>query len=534
MAQPQLPPPADDIPFPTAPSDDWADDSPARPATIPGTAPLTAKQAAEAVAFADALGVEAVAGGQVVDLDARRQAKRLSAEEQAVVDREFAAKYLAKVDGRAQFLVKTLAHDVMEEGPLAFGIDGRMWSYRDGVWAPDKDVVRHRTALLLNQRYQASHATNAEHIIRAELATIGRVIKCEPVKDIINFKNGHLEWATGTLREHDPDALCTVQLATEWNPDAECPEFEKYLSEVLPEDMIPTAWELIGYLMYNGNPLHKAVMLHGTGRNGKGVFIRAIKALLGESNISGASLQALAEERFAPSTLFGKSANICGEIDGSYMEKTAKFKEITGEDHMNAEFKGRDPFQFTNWAVPLFSANKIPGSADVTIGYLSRWVVIPFPRNFEGREDRTLSSRVTTEAELQGIAAKGVRALRDLLARGNFPETASSRAAMEDFRRKVDQVRTWLDERAEVGPEQPLTPRTQMYADYKDWAKDSGVGQISANEFYNRLDSIGASDPESGLRAYRNTSGRYYQCVKLLPRPGALPPPPPPGWQTDH
>lgn len=404
----------------------------------------------------------------------------------------FGSDFFANVDtgnGRPRrvFLAQTLAEAIIAQGPLAHGIDGRFWSYSGGVWKADKDVVRNRATRLLGEVYQVNNATSAEHHVSAMVETI----TCEPVPEFINFRNGLLNWKTGELIEHDPGVYSTVQLHTKWNPDAECPEFEKFLASVVPEDMITVVWELIGYLMYNGNPLHKAVMLTGTGRNGKGTLLRIIGKLLGRENVTAVTLQALANERFAPSSLFGKLANIAGDIDGTYMENTAKFKGITGQDEITAEFKNRDAFEFTPWAVPMFSANKIPGSADVTTGYMSRWVVVPFPHDFTGREDRTLDNRLNQPEELEGIAAKAVPALRTLMERGNFEEPQSAKDAMDDFRKRVDQVRTWLDEQADVSDDHPPVSRTKLYQNYKEWAKEGGYGQLRSNEFYDRLTAAG-------------------------------------------
>jgi putative DNA primase/helicase len=391
-------------------------------------------------------------------------------------------------------------------------------SYEGGVWKPAKDIVAHRGARLLGERFQVQRATNAEVIIKAHCEATGRIIRSEPIKHLINFRNGYLNWQTGELSSHDPGVLSTVQIHTEWNPDATCPEFERFLRSVVAEDIIDMVWELIGYLMYSGNPLHKAVMLHGTGRNGKGTFLRVLKNLLGEENITAVTLQALASERFAPASLFGKLANIAGDIDGTYMENTARFKAITGEDVINAEFKGRDSFDFTPWAVPVFSANKIPGSADVTTGYMSRWVVVPFPNDFTGREDRHLDARIGTAAESQGIAAKAVVALRRLMERGNFPEPSSAREAMDEFRRRVDQVRTWLDECCELDDNHKALPRTGMYGCYKNWARVTGCGVLKAHEFYDRVEAAGLTPTKvegvrgfKGIKVVRNPS--EFECL---------------------
>lgn len=389
-------------------------------------------------------------------------------------------------DPKEGLLAKRLADDILEMGPLAQGIDDRMWSYDHGVWVPDPYVVRNRTAQSLGDRYRRSHGENALDVVRGTAP----VITSEPISHVINFRNGLYLWQADLLRPHDPTVLSTVQLTVDYNTDALCPEFDKFLSQVVPDDLIELVWELIGYLMYSGNPLHKAVMLLGSGRNGKGTFLRTITALLGQKNVTAVSLHDLVSTRFSTASLFGKIANIAGDIDASYMENTATFKAVTGEDQISAEHKGRDRFDFTPWAVPVFSANKVPGSADVTTGYLERWVILPFPNSFVGNEDPGLTDRLTTKEELEGIAVKAVTSLRTLMQRRRFTEPESAAKATEEFRRRVDQVRTWLSECTEVSANHPWVYRTELYKAYTNWAKRDGQRPVKASEFYDRLDSI--------------------------------------------
>ncbi len=399
-----------------------------------------------------------------------------------------------------QLLVATLAEAILKEGPIGLGVSGHLWAYRDGVWRLDKHAVRTRAAKLLDEAFRVRHAVDVEAMIRATAPEIA----CDPVSEWINFRNGLLDWRTGTLHPHSPDALSTVQLHTEWDPDATCPEFDKFLASVVPADVIGMVWELIGYLMYSGNPLHKAVMLHGSGRNGKGTWIRMIKSILGVENVTAVTLQALNMERFAAASLFGKIANIAGDIDGTYLEQTAKFKAITGEDVITAEFKNRDAFDFTPWAVPVFSANKIPGSADVTTGYMSRWVVLPFPHDFTGREDRGLDARLQTPEEIKGIAAKAIPALQRLMQRGNFDEPPSAKEAMSEFKRRTNQVETWLDECCERDPAHSHVKRTELYDAYRRWAEHGRYGVLKAAEFYDRLRGAGVEPAAvKGVRGFR-------------------------------
>ena len=410
--------------------------------------------------------------------------------------------------GREGLFTKRLADDVLDMGPLAQGIDDRMWSYEHGVWLPNPHVVRSRTAQLLGDRYRRAHSANALDVVRGSVP----VITSEPVSEVINFRNGLYLWQADLLRPHDPAVLSTVQLTVDYNPDALCPEFDSFLSQVVPNDLISMVWELIGYLMYSGNPLHKAVMLIGGGRNGKGTFLRTITALLGQENVTAVSLIDLVNNRFSKASLFGRIANIAGDIDASYMENTATFKAITGEDQISAEYKGRDFFNFTPWAIPVFSANKVPGSADVTTGYLERWVIVPFPNSFVGKEDPGLTDRLTTKEELAGIAAKAIPALRNLMQRRQFTEPESAVKATEEFRRRVDQVRTWLDECADINSAHPWVNRTTLYEAYTNWAKRDGQRPVKASEFYDRLESI---DP-AVIVPKRFSHGRGFEGVKVL------------------
>lgn len=386
-----------------------------------------------------------------------------------------------------ELLAAKLARHIENIGPLACGADHRMWRYDGGVWQADKNVVRNRCARLLDDKFRIGHAGNAEHVVRSRVPTIN----CDPVPQYINFGNGLLDWHTGQLHPHNPDVLSTVQLGVDYQPDATCPAFDAFLAQVVPADMIDTVWELIGYLMYSGNPLHKAVMLMGRGRNGKGTLLRVLNALLGVRNVTSVSLHDLVDNRFAAASLFGKLANIAGDIDGGYLENTAKFKAITGGDLVSAERKGLDQFDFIPWAVPVFSANKIPASADTTTGYLSRWVVVPFPHDLTGREDRFLDGKLHTAAELRGVAARGIAALPGLLKRGDFVLTESARKARDEFVRRVDQVRTWINECTEPDTDYWVY-RTDVYRAYQEWAHRDGYKPLRAGEFYDRLESAGA------------------------------------------
>jgi P4 family phage/plasmid primase-like protien len=374
---------------------------------------------------------------------------------------------------------------VLKTNDLARGVDGKIWGYNDGVWHRDEDAIARTVAKILTGRYRNSHVANVQRYVELQLETI----YCRPVPGYMNFLNGMLDWRTGVLLPHQRELHSTIQFPYNWNEDAQCPQFDKFLAQVLSEDYIKLAWEMLGYLLYSGNNLQTAFLFLGTGQNGKGTLMRVIEGLLGEGNYSSQSLDSLNTNKFSPANLFGKIANIAGDIDATYQESTASFKKLTGEDTYSGEFKYGAAFNFESWAVPLFSANKIPGSADVSEGYLRRWVVLEFNRHISNAERKAGLSNLLL-AELPGIAAKAVRALRPLQERGHFAPEGEAIRGKERFADAIDQVRQWVEECTIAAPDHRET-RNNLYISYTNWSHRTGGGKLKASEFYERLVNLG-------------------------------------------
>jgi P4 family phage/plasmid primase-like protien len=385
-----------------------------------------------------------------------------------------------------ELLARELANGVLELGPIGLGRDRDFWRYEGGVWRSDPDIVMHRSVDLLGNSYRPRHLSAAKDIVHR----LARPITADPVPDYMNFRNGMLHWQTGVLEEHDPDFGSTIQFPLDYNPEAACPNFDKFLGQILHEDYVALAWEMLGYLMYSGNPQQVAFLFYGGGQNGKGTLIRVIEGILGRKNIAHESLDQLNKSTFSAVNLYGKIANIAGDIDATYQESTANFKKITGEDTIGAERKFGDRFDFENWAVPLFSANKIPGSADVTEGYLRRWIVLHFHKHIAESERITGLSDLL-QAELEGIAAKALVPLRTLMVRDRFDPQGEATKGKEEFAQAIDKVRHWVASGDAIESPETLCPLMDLYSSYAVWAERSGQRKVSEQEFSHRLENIG-------------------------------------------
>lgn len=178
------------------------------------------------------------------------------------------------------------------------------------------------------------------------------------------------------------------------------------------------------------------------------------------------------------------------------------FKRLTGEDMVTAEHKNMPPFKFINWAVPVFSANKFPGSADVTEGYLRRWIVLHFHKRIK---DATPGFSDLLALETPGIARKGIEALRAVMARKAFEPQGEAVKAKEEYAMAIDHVRQWVANGNVQGGPGVETSLTSLYAAYHDWAVRSGTkNPVRQQEFSHRLESLGFEASKIAAETYHS------------------------------
>jgi putative DNA primase/helicase len=137
-------------------------------------------------------------------------------------------------------------------------------------------------------RFDARHYDFREKLYKQFLA-LAYLPKPEPPKDkvLINLLNGTLEITPDgpKLREHRREDFLTHQLPFAYDPNADAPIFRRYLDRVLPDpERQRVVAEFLGYVFIKPSylKLEKALILYGSGANGKSVLFEVVEALLGK------------------------------------------------------------------------------------------------------------------------------------------------------------------------------------------------------------------------------------------------------------
>jgi P4 family phage/plasmid primase-like protien len=338
-----------------------------------------------------------------------------------------------------------------------------------------------------------------------------------PVK--LCLKNGILDLGTLTVSPHTPDLQFTFQLPVVYDENATCPAFDRFIREVVPDTSDRDAIQMLfGYCLEPGNPHQTAFLTVGGGNNGKTTCLSVLRDLLGKESVSAETLQSLSEGRFGTSGLFGKLANICTDIPASPIRYTGTFKMLTGGDSVRAERKFADTFWFVNPAKLIFSANELPPVLyDTSYAFWRRWVIIEFPVDLTGREDRSLPARL--QKELPGILNFALEGLRKLRLAGGFP-TAKADGLKELWRRCSEPLYWFVAERVVIEASAEV-PKVDFYEAYNEFATDHNLPVLGQEQVGTLISKYVPS-----IRAIRHRhdgrAERYWSGVRL--RTSAPPP----------
>jgi putative DNA primase/helicase len=392
-------------------------------------------------------------------------------------------------------LTKGLASAITANDHFARDAGGRLYHWSGGVYLPTGERFVAKQVKALCDEWQMTKSWTPELATRVEqwiAVDCPDLLECPPM-DTLNCRNGLLDIATRTLRPHSPDHLSAVQIAADFDPAATCPHIDRFVADVFPDDAHHLTYEVAGWLILPNKNLQKAVLLLGEGSNGKSGWLNLMQNLLGRSNVSALTLHKLEADKFAMARLVGKLANICADLPTSALAGTSMFKALTGNDLVSAERKFEASFEFRPFARLLFSANSAPRSEDATHGFFRRWLVIPFTRQFDEADPNTippeiLNARLSQPGELSGLLNKALDAL-PAIRKGRFTETASTRAALEEFRATTDPMSVWLDANTVERPD-AMVPKDRLRSMYGQACHEAGrpiLGDVQFTAALKRL-----------------------------------------------
>lgn len=345
-----------------------------------------------------------------------------------------------------------------------------MWIYKKGIYVPQgKSFIREFVRKIMGQAFNNHLCNEVISKIEADTFIDSEDFFSNNHINEIPVENGILNIIDETIIPFTPSKIFFNKLPVSYQPNAQCPNIEKHLSEVLKsEDDIKVIYEIIGFLLYKDYFLEKMIMFVGNGRNGKGKTIDLIRRFIGIDNCASVPLSALTDNTFRISELFGKMTNLAGDLSNTSLKDTGMLKQTTGRDLIGAKRKFLNDIKFINYAKHVFACNDLPKVYDMSDGFWERWIVFEFPYQFipkseydrlENKENKKILDpyhidKISKHEELSGLLNKALEGLHRIIKNKEFSYSKGSDEIKKMWVRKADSfIAFCLDNLEEANPE---------------------------------------------------------------------------------
>ena len=293
---------------------------------------------------------------------------------------------------------------------------------------------------------------------------------------LFNCANGTIDLETNTFRKARREDLLSKRSPVAYDPDATCPRFESFLSEIIPSPETRGFIQAsLGYTLC-GHAWEKFVwfLIGEKGDNGKTVFIETIRYVFGEedyaTNMNFNSL--LHREGQGPS---GDIARLRGarfvsacESDQGQKISPALLKRLSGGgDKITASFKYRDEFEFVPTHKLWLATNHPPQLAAEDDALWRRIARVPFNVRIPlEKQDLRLQEKLKAE-EGPGILNWIFEGWKIYRAKKGLKLPAEVREETERYRDASDVVKDFLLDRVVSGVGD--IGSTRLYQAYKGW-----------------------------------------------------------------
>lgn len=406
-----------------------------------------------------------------------------------------------------------------------------IWKWKGSHW---ERIEQEEIMARIANDYGHLQAARRHSDHRGVMATINNIVP-KGLRDIemkgVNFANGFLTEEL-ELRKHKPEYGTVYTLPFRYMPDqaGNSPLFFSFLEECWGKDKdfeqkkAALQEALCVTLFGMGARFQRVILLSGVAKSGKSQMLKIAQSLVPDNARSFVAPNDW-HDKFAPSMMFEKLINVCGELSEKKKIDGQRFKDIVDGAEMPGQYKGGQLFTFRPICTHWFASNFTPKTDDSSDGFNRRWLILEYnyPVPPEKRQI-DVADRIVAE-EREAIVAWAVQALPRLQKANEYTLPASHQQAIREIAQENNSVRFFLEEsqmvrvsRGSQGKTSPRTSEDKLYKTYWSFCLGAGgvraVGQKSFRAFMKQLQN------EKGFELVIETTPlgiqqAFYQYVTL-------------------
>lgn len=260
-----------------------------------------------------------------------------------------------------------------------------------------------------------------------------------------------IDLRTSAVRDMRREDYISQRINVTPDPNRPTPRFDQFIREITCEDGALANYLLrLCSLCLTAIPYQGLFFLWGRGRNGKGVLIRTLTAILGDGRFAWPLRPSeVTVSKFGDEAMKRTFANLKGKRLVTVTESvagnlnTSMLKLMSGGDALSGARMRQDQEVFKPTHKVLLPTNDRP-QLPADPAFRGRVHMIPFLANFTGREDRTLD-RTLQQVELPGILHRLITLCPDVIENGLRPP-ASVLAETDQLFSELDVTKQFRDD----------------------------------------------------------------------------------------
>lgn len=399
--------------------------------------------------------------------------------------------------------------------------------HREGGTEEEKAKIADAVRKWARKTESANAIRNALELVRSEHGVHVAKAKLDADPWLLGYPNGTADLRTGALRPHRRCDLLTRSISVNYDPDASCPTWDRFLDEVMLGDveLVRYLQRCVGYSLCGTIQEQIFIVLHGTGQNGKSTFVGTLRALLGSY---GSTLNAKAflsaDSTGVPNdiaALDGARFVIASEArEGAPLDE-ALVKAVTGGEPISARFMRQEWFEFTPAFQVWYSSNHRPIIRGTDHGIWRRMRLIPWNYTVPpDRDDKFLGAKLLDEGP--GILAWAVRGALAWQADGlGTPEAVLQ--ATKEYRSEMDLLADFLADCCNVGPLASGVENTDLFRAFVKWSQDNGERERSHKWLSRQLRDRGFQQKRASGRTWDGIALNFAGQAYVNPTGGYAP-----------
>lgn len=326
--------------------------------------------------------------------------------------------------------------------------------------------------------------------------------------------NTVIDLRTGKPIAGNQDDNITMVSPVEYNPEATCPRWLKFQSEIHPDlpELVEWKQKYFGYCLTGLTKEQILAMAYGNGANGKTVEQNTLEYILGDYAYNAPfTMFELNERSSIPNdiaALNGKRFVTSRETTEGSRFNEGRIKALTGGDSITARFLHGEFFTFTPTAKYMLAVNSKPRVHDQSYGFWRRVKLIPYNQCFSAdKADKNLTEALKAETSgiLNWLIEGSIKAQKE----GLEPTPECITIATHEYETESDPLSDFLTEKCVINS-QAKVQSIKLYKAYTDYCHEQGMRDkefLSVNAFGRRM--------AKNYKKMHDRAGTFYHGLAL-------------------